>query len=275
MDYKQWISAVNSSLTLFIQRIGESLPSILGAVALLLVGWGLARLLRAWTVRLIGSLGWLTRGQAIHNALKRIGVERPAPEVIGSIIYWVVFLLFFTAATETLGLPVLASWLGGVSYYLPRVLVAVLIVFVGLLAGNLAHDAIVAAAGAAGFSYGGLLGGAAQVAILLIAVMTGVDQMGIESRFLAATITIVIGAVIGGAALAFGLGSQTTVSNIIASHYLRQIFMIGHTVKISGMNGKIVEFTPTSVILEHPEGRVVVPAKAFSESVSVLVTKEG
>ena len=220
----------------------------------------LARLLRAWSVRLIGSLGWLSRGQAIQNALKRIGIDRPASEVIGNIVFWVVLLLFFTAATETLGLPVLANWLGGVSYYLPRVLVAVL---------------IVAAAGAGGFSYGSLLGGTAQVAILLIAVMTGVDQMGIESRFLALTITIVVGAVIGGAALAFGLGSQTTVSNIIASHYLRQIFMVGHIVKINGVNGKIVDFTPTSVILESPDGRVVVPAKAFSESVSVLVTKEG
>ena len=46
-------------------------------------------------------------------------MERGASEVISRIVFWVVFLLFFTAATETLGLPVLATWLAGVSYYLP------------------------------------------------------------------------------------------------------------------------------------------------------------
>jgi small-conductance mechanosensitive channel len=180
--------------------------------------------------------------------------------------------LFFTAATETLGLPVLATWLGGVSYYLPRVLVAVLIVFAGLLAGNLARDAITGAADAARLTYGSLLGQAVQGVILLIAIVTSVDQLGIESRFLTATITIVIGAIIGAAALAFGLGSRTAVSNIIAVHYLRQIYRVGHTVKVGNVHGKILEITPTAVIIEESDGRVLVPAKEFSEGISVLIT---
>ena len=199
-------------------------------------------------------------------------MDRGASDVISSILFWLVILLFFTAATETLGLPVLATWLAGVSYYLPRVLVAVLIVFAGLLAGNLARDAIIGAAGATRLAYGGLLGKAAQSVILLIAIVTGVDQLGIESRFLTATITIVIAATIGGAALAFGLGSRTAVSNIIAAHYLRQIYRVGHMVRVGAVHGKIVEITATAVILENPDGRILVPAKEFSEGISVLTT---
>lgn len=149
-------------------------------------------------------------------------------------MFWVVFLFFLTAATETLGLPVLATWLSGVSRCLPRVLVAVLLVLAGLLAGNLARDAITTAAAAAGVVYGQLLGRVAQVIILLIAVVTGVDQIGIDSKF--RTLTIVIGAITGGTALAFGLGARISVSNIIASHYLRPTYRFGHTVRISDVH---------------------------------------
>lgn len=274
MDYVRWVEALDKSFNLFIQRIAQHFPNILGSFLLVLAGWLLARLLRAAIIRLSGRLDGLFRNQAKDDFLKRMGVERPASTVIGGIVFWLVFLVFFTAATETLGLPVLATWLSGVSYYLPRILVSSLIILAGLFAGNLARDAIAATAGAAGLAYSELLGRAVYVIILLVAIVTGVDQLGIESRFLTLTITVVIATLIGGAALAFGLGSRTTVSNIIAAHYLRQIYRVGQIVRIRDVHGRIAEITPTAVILEGPEGRVLVPAKDFSEVVSVLITKE-
>jgi len=273
MDYGQWVDALNNSFDLFVQRVGAHLPNFLGAMLLVLGGWLLGRLLRAAIIRLSARLDGLLQLQGNSYFFTKLGMERPASALIGGIVFWLVFLVFFTAATETLGLPVLATWLSGVSYYLPRILVAALIVLAGLLAGNLARDAITATANAAGVAYAELLGRAVYVIILLVAVVTGVDQMGIESRFLTVTITIVIAALIGGAALAFGLGSRTTVSNIIAAHYLRQSYRVGYTVKIGAVQGRIVEITPTAVILDGPEGRVMVPAKDFSEVASVLVTK--
>jgi small-conductance mechanosensitive channel len=240
---------------------------------LLLVGWLLARVLRSMIVRLSDRLDGLFRKPTADDFLRRFGVERPASTVIGSIVFWLVFLLFFTAATETLGLPVLATWLSGVSYYLPRILVAALIVFAGLLAGNLAREAVSATARSAGLAYGELLGRAVYVIVLMIAVVTGVDQLGVESRFLTLMIAIVIGALIGGAALAFGLGSRTTVSNIIAAHYLRQVYRIGDHVRIGTVHGRIVEIRPTCVILEGLDSRALVPAKDFSEVASMLITK--
>jgi hypothetical protein len=275
MDYPRWVDALDKSFNLFFQRVGEHLPNLLGGFLLVLGGWLVARLLRAVIIRLSGRLDGLVRSQAKDDFLKRLGVERPASAVIGGIVFWLVLLVFFTAATETLGLPVLATWLSGISYYLPRILIAALIVLAGLLAGNLARDAVAATASAAGLAYAELLGRAIYVIVLLIAVVTGVDQLGIESRFLTLAITIVIAALIGGAALAFGLGSRTTVSNIIAAHYLRQSYQVGHMVKIGAAQGRIVAITPTAVILDGAEGQVMVPAKDFSEVTSVLMTKGG
>ncbi|HUF91302.1 MAG TPA: mechanosensitive ion channel domain-containing protein [Candidatus Limnocylindria bacterium] len=260
--------------TQVMERASTHVPAVVIATVLVLAGWALGRLLGAWTRRLVGRVDHLSPGRALHNGLRRIGVERAPSDVVGGIVFWLVLLFFLTAATETLGLPVLATWLTGVTYYLPRVLVALLIVAIGLFVGTLAHDAVLAATTASGLAYGRLLARLAQVAVVMIAVVTGIDQAGVESRFLIVTITIVLGAVIGGAALAFGLGARTAVSNIIGSHYLRQTYRVGQTIRIGAVEGTIVAMTTTAVILDTSAGRVLVPGKEFSETASTLVSFE-
>jgi len=274
MDYQSWGDALNQSMNLLVQKTSGYLPNILGAIALLIGGWLLARILRFACLRLVSGMDSLLRRYGMERLLIRIGFERPPSDLIGTIIYWLVFLVFFAAATETLGLPVVATWLGGVSTYLPRILVGVLILLGGFLAGSLARDAITSAANAAGIAYSLLLGRLAYAAILLVAVVTGIDQIGIESRFLTIAIAIIIGSLVGAAALAFALGARTAVSNIIASHYLRQIYKVGQTIKIGEAEGKISEITNTVVILENSNTRFVVPAKEFSERMSVLLRRE-
>lgn len=274
MDYQSWTQALNQAMQLLVQKTSGHVPNILGAIALLIGGWIVARILRFACVRLIGGLDGLLRRHGMERLLIRIGLARPASELIGSILYWLVLLVFFTAATEILGLPVVATWLGGVSTYLPRILVAILMLLGGFLAGSLARDAVASAAAAAGIAYSVLLGRVVYAAIVLVAVVTGIDQIGIESRFLTMTIAIVIGSLVGAAALAFGLGARTAVSNIIASHYLRQIYREGHAIRIGEAQGKISEITNTVVILENSNERLVVPAKEFSERMSVLLRRE-
>jgi len=270
MDYQSWTQALNQAMQLLVQKTSGQVPNILGAIALLVGGWILARILRFACVRLFSGVDGLLRRYGLERGLLRIGFARPASELLGSLIYWLVVLIFFTAATEILGLPVVATWLGGVSTYLPCILVAVLMLLGGFLAGNLARDAVASAAAAAGMAYSALLGRVVYVAILLVAVVTGIDEIGIESRFLTMTLAIFIGALVGAAGLAFGLGARTAVSNIIAVHYLRQIYRVGHTVRIGEAQGKISEITNNAVIIENGQDWLVVPAKDFSEKISIL-----
>jgi hypothetical protein len=258
-------------VTRWMEHASLRFPGILTAGVLLLVGWALGRLLGTATRRLLGRLDPLPPGRAVRAVLRRIGIERALSEVAAALVFWAVFLFFVTAATEMLGLPVLAAWLTGVTYYLPRVLLAVLIVVLGVFAGALARDAVATAAAAAGVVYGALLGRLAQVVVVGVAVVTAIDQIGVESRFLTATMTIALAAGLGAAALAFGLGARTAVSNIIGSHYLRRTYRLGQVVRIGAVEGTIVAMTNTSVIFDTPQGQVLVPAKDFGEAVSILV----
>jgi len=275
MNLNEWIASLSSSFDQVAGRVQQYLPSVLGALGLLLLGWIAGRILRTWSVRLMALLERRLEGKAIRSASARLGVERNASEVIGSFVFWAVFVIFLGAATDTLGLPVLATWLSGLSQFLPRLLLATLIVLAGILAGTLARDAISATTLASGVVFGQALGRGTQVAIITAAVITGVDQIGIDSRFLTGAIMIALAAFLGGSALAFGLGARTAASNIVAVHYVRQTYKVGQRVRLGPQEGTIREITSTSVVLDTPDGRVLVPAKEFTEASSTLLTVEG
>jgi small-conductance mechanosensitive channel len=116
-----------------------------------------------------------------------------------------------------------------------------------------------------------MLGRAAKVAVFLLAGVVALDQVGVDSTLLILVFSIVIGVVLGGLALAFALGARTAVSNIIASHYLSRAYRLGQHIRIGNNQGRIEEIGPTYVILETAEGRVLVPAKEFTETTSILL----
>jgi len=261
-----WMSPLADTLGPLHAWTGEALPRALTAGALMLAGWLLARLLRVWVVRGVARLGGFVGARSRDAAARPAGVD-PAT-LLGGVVYWGVLLVFITAATDALGLPLLAAWLGAASNHLPRVLLAVLIVIAGFVGGALARDAARAAARAAGFAREALLGRLVQGLIVTVALVTAMDHVRVDIAFLTATLLIAVGALTGSVALAFALGARTAVSNIIACHYLQQTHRMGQLVRLGSVEGRIVEFTSGAVILEGPDGRVMVPAKVFSESVS-------
>ena len=87
-------------------------------------------------------------------------------------------------------------------------------------------------------------------------------------------VTVIIGAAFASAGLAFGIGANITVSNIVAAYYVSQNYTVGQTVRIGDIEGEIIQLTPTAVMLAAREGRVLVPAKRFSEEASLLLVGE-
>jgi len=258
----------------------DFLPRLLAAAGLALLGWAagrllkflIVRLLQGWGTRVAAGIGRLLRSRDAERDVRGIALQPPVAEAVGGLAFWLVFLFFVAAATEALGLPVVSAWLSGVAAYLPRLLLAALIVALGFLAGGLARTALAATAASAGFAYAGALARMAQAIIVMASAIVAFDQLGIQVTFLTVLAAIVTGSLLGGAALAFGLGARTAVSNIIASHYLLKIYRVGHHVRVGGFEGRIVDITPTAVVIATADGQAVVPAKEFSERASLLLT---
>jgi small-conductance mechanosensitive channel len=267
----EWLASLSRPVAELARRGLEYLPSVLGAVLLLVIGWLVARLLRSWTVRSAARLNRLIAGQSVGQELKASGADRLASEAASLIVFWFVFLVFLAAAGEVLGLAVVTTGLSRLAQYLPNILGAVLVILAGLVLANLARGAVARAAATARIGYGVALGQSARVVILLVAGVIALDQLGVDSQLLIVSTNILIAAVIGGTALAFALGSRTAVSNILALHYLIQTYKVGQRIRIDEIEGQIVEFKKTGVVVASAEGLVLVPAREFSERRSTLL----
>lgn len=268
------------SLTDFLTRLREAVPSLAVAAILLVAGWLVAwllrallmRLLRGWSDRVAGRVASLVRSRDAEAVARRSTASRPALRTVGSFAFWLVFLLFAAGASEVLGLDVVSVWLGGIVGYLPRVLATILILLGGLLVGNLSRSAVAAAAGRADVPYATMLGRLVQGVIVTLTVVVAFDQLGIEITFFVVVVGIATAGLVGGAALAFGLGARASVSNILGAHYASRRYRTGHRVRIGDIEGHISEITATGVVLRTADGQVLVPAKEFNERVSVLLT---
>jgi small-conductance mechanosensitive channel len=274
MESRSWLSGLQDAAEQLYAAVLSLLPQVLLAAVLLGAGWLAGRFLRWLTVRLVDRLGRIRTGQAVDRAVRAAGVERVAKEVGGRVVFWIVFVFFAAAAGEVLGLSVASSGLGVLVRYLPSVLAATLIVMVGLVLGNVTRGAIGTFSTAAGVD-GRVPGQLARYTIVFVAVVVALDQIGIESTLLILAAGIMLAALAGSAALAIGLGARTEVGNIIALHYVSRSYSIGQRVRVGDIDGLLAEFRVNGVVLDTAEGRVLVPAKEFSEQVSCLLGEAG
>lgn len=250
------------------------LPQLVAAVLLLLVGWLIARLLKALTVRSAGLMNRSLSRIGLSRAGDSGAVKETTARIVAGIVFWLVILFFLASATNVLGLRMFAGWLDQVVAYLPKILSGILIIFAGVIFANIVRDGFLAAFGSMPSAQRALLARGAQIFTLGLLVIVGLDQIGIEITVVTTVLAIVLGSALGGLAIAFSLGARTFVGNLIGAHYLGAEYRAGERVRIDGNEGVIVEITAVAVILETAEGRMTVPARLFAEQASLILSRE-
>jgi len=249
------------------------LPRIVAAVVVLILGWLLARLLSVLVMRGMGRLDRFSRRMISKSGQVEIQPRHPPTRMTGEMVFWLLMLIFVTLAGEILGIEIFATWMQEVFAYLPLAAAGLLIVLVGFAVSSLARDLVLSAADSAELANGDLLARTTQLIILFIAVILGIDQIGIDVLFISVLAGIVLATMLGGLALAFGLGARTHVSNIIAVNQLRQLYQVGDRLRINDIEGRVQEITVSRVVIETEGGSVSVPAKLFDEQVVTVVEK--
>lgn len=262
---------MSRSLDELLARLAALLPDLLAAVALIVVGWLIARLLRIVTVRAARVLEALLARIAGPAGAERLRFGRPAA-ILGSVVFWLVLLVFVTAAADVLGLQTFTGWLARLIDYVPTLAAGLLIVVAGYVLAGFVADLVRTAAARLAPAQRDALARLAQGATLVMAILVGADQIGIKITWLAILAAIVLGALLGGVTLAVSLGARGYVSNLIGAHYLRQAFQVGQRVRVAGFEGRILEVTPTALVLETGDGRVSLPGSIYHDEPIVLIT---
>jgi hypothetical protein len=269
------IKGLMAGLQAMSAQIVDYLPRVLLALIVLIIGWLVARLMRYLVIKAIARLDQVWQRVIHKRGFEPINTEhRQQPtRIIGMLTFWLLLLIFVTLAAEILGLNVFSLWLVQIFAYLPLAAAGIFIVLIGYVISSLARDLMLSAALSAGLAHGDLLARTTQIMILFIAIVLGIDQIGIDIMFVTVIAGIILATLLGGIAIAFGLGSRVHVSNIIAANEIKNIYRIGDKIRINETVGKIIDITVSQIVVETEEGISSIPAKLFDEQVTVLLDR--
>ena len=193
------------------------LPALLGALAIVLIGYIVARVV-AGLARRGSKRAGLDRSLHGGPGGSRIARVVPHPsKLIGTLVFWAIFLAAISLAATALGIEALSAFIATVWAYLPNVVVAFLIF---LVAGALAAGVSTLAARVMGDTgLGKVVATAAPILIMTIATFMILDQLKIAHDIVVLTYAALIGAIALGSALAFGLGGRDVAGRMLEGAY--------------------------------------------------------
>lgn len=212
-----WGQAVLNPLQDIWTRFLIFLPSLIGAILILLIGWIVAAGLDRIVTQILKQLKIDSALNKVgtRTFLEKAGVELTFSEVCGNLVRWTVLLIAFLATADVLGLYKVTEFLNNILVYLPNVFVAIGILLLGILAANFFASVVRGTMGAAKVHTGKLLGSITKWVIYFFTFAVALQQLGIAAilidRFLTAIFFML--ALAGG--LAFGLGGQKQASDVL------------------------------------------------------------
>jgi len=142
--------------------------------------------------------------------------DMPSAEVlIAKIVFWIVWLGFIVSAVDTLQLAPFQGLVEEFFRFVPRFIVALLVLSVGFLVGNFLWRATLLASVNAGLPGARLMSGALRVLVIAIGVVMALEQVGLATSVVLAAFAITFGALMLGLAIAFGLGGREAARTLI------------------------------------------------------------
>lgn len=246
----------------------ELIPKILTSLLVLVVGYIFARLVKYLVKRIVN---YTTR--LINQRFRKINLGHTG-SFLGLASFWLIMFSSILLVTDILGLEIITNWFQSIIQYIPNVLVAGFIMLSSVVLGNVISDFLVSFRDSAGLEYSTALSKVVKFILIFLAAIIALDQIGIEIALLIDIIDIMLASVLFAAALAFGLGAKTSISNILAAFYVRKTYKEGDEIQIGDIRGVIVKIETTTVVLSNEMGRVTIPTKTFSESISYLISKD-
>ena len=204
-------------------EIGNFLPRLGVALAVIVVGWLLAKGLRMGVVKAMRALNFhiLTERAGIDGFLKQGGTEKDTVEWFGIIVYVLVLIASLIVAFNTLGLTQVTDLLGKVLLFVPRLLVALLVIVFGGYFARFVANAVQRYFRAAGISDAEILGRIVRYAVMVFVLLLAIDHLDIGGGLIQHTFLILLGGVVFALALAFGLGARERAAQMIERWFPR------------------------------------------------------
>lgn len=203
----------NDVITKFWIKFINYIPDFFGGLLVLLIGFFVAAFLKKILLTLLAFF-------RVDSLLNRTGLitqkeVRIWQEVITELVKWTIIILFLIPTLETWGLSQATSVLNQFLFYIPNVLVAVIIGFVGIIISNLASDLVRHSIKSSGATSATTLSAFTKSTIIFFTILVMMNQLGVAQDLIRIFFTGLVAMVAIAGGLAFGLGGKDAAKEIL------------------------------------------------------------
>jgi len=208
----------------FLRQVGDLLPRLFLAIVVLIAGWILAKGVRYAVSRGLRAVNFnvLTERSGLDGFLRTGGIEADTTEIIAIVCYWLVILAALLIGFNSLGLVYVTDLLGRVVLFVPRLLVAIVVLAFGAYFARFVANAVAAYCRNIHIQDADLLGRIAQYAILTFVVLIALDQVDVGGDIVRQTFLVLLAGVVFAFALAFGLGGKDWAQEMLERWWPRK-----------------------------------------------------
>jgi len=207
---------MNIFTDIYVQSVNaviDGFPVFLSGLLVLVIGLIVASALKKLLVTLF-QLAQLDVMLAKAKLLKK-GNFAMWEEILAEVLRWSVVILFLIPTLEIWGLSQATGLINEFILYLPNVFVAVVIAFIGLLAGNLVSDIVRGSVKTLGAKSANLLAVFSKAAITFFTVLVVLNQLGVAQDLIRILLTGIVGMLSLAGGLAFGLGGKEIARDLL------------------------------------------------------------
>jgi Conserved TM helix len=194
--------SVSQSVQNTLNTVAHSLPKIVVFLVVLVIGWIVASIIKRAVQALLKRLHFdrMAERGAIGQALSSRGYN--ASILLARLIYYAVLLITLQLAFGVFGPNPVSTMLDGMVSWLPKAVVAVILVVIASAIAKVVKDLLGAAM--SGLSYGRFVASTAAIVIIALGVIAALNQIDVASSVTGPVLITVLAT--AGAILAIGVG---------------------------------------------------------------------
>jgi len=216
------ISELSQAMHELARGFAHYLPRLIVMLILAFAGWAVAYVVKVVLRSILRLIQFdrLAENAGAAQLLTKAALPS-ATELVSRFVFWVVWLGFVLLGVSVLGILGLQEQIGKFFYFLPRLFVAMFILFVGLLAASFFSRAALLAAVNANVPSPRVLSLATRSIIIVFMLSIAFEELGIAEQTMLVAFGIGFGALMLGLALAFGIGGRNLAQRFLEQRFVR------------------------------------------------------
>jgi uncharacterized oligopeptide transporter (OPT) family protein len=203
------VNELTQAVQEFARAFARFLPRLIVLVIIAFVGWVIAYLLKLFVRSILRLINFdrLSENAGASQLLAKAALPSSS-ELVSRFVFWVAWLGFVLLGVSVLGILGLQEQIAHFFLFLPRLFVALFILFFGLLAASFFSRAALLGAVNANLPSPRLLSISARAIIIVFVLSMAFEELGIAEQTMLVAFGIAFGAIMLGLAIAFGTGGK-------------------------------------------------------------------